>query len=69
MTSETYQIIPNGKRWAINHDGALEGDYATKEAAFESAAAAASNAIRDGVGIVITVDARAPGESSLGGKP
>ena len=68
MTSETYQIIRNGNSWAINHDGHVEGDYATKEAAFESAATAASNAIKDGVGVVITVEPRVPGESSLGGK-
>jgi hypothetical protein len=69
MTSETYQIIRNGQSWAINHDGDLEGDYATKEAAFESAASAASNAIKDGLGVVITVEPRAPGESAIGGKP
>lgn len=68
MTSETYQIIRNGTSWAIDHDGELAGDYATKEAAFESAVAAASNAIKDGLGVVITVEPRAPGESSIGGK-
>jgi hypothetical protein len=69
MTIETYKIVQSGGSWAVNHDGHLEGDYATKEAAFESAAAAASNAIKDGVGIAITVDPRAPGEAALGGKP
>jgi hypothetical protein len=69
MASETYQIIRNGNGWAVNHDGDLEGDYATKEAAFESAASAASNAIKDGVGVVISVEPRVPGESSLGSKP
>jgi hypothetical protein len=68
MTTETYQIVRKGDGWAINHDGQLEGDYATKEAAFESAALAASNAIKDGVGIAITVEARAPGETALGSK-
>jgi hypothetical protein len=54
--NETYNIVRNGKSWTVNHDGVLEGDYATKEAAFESAAAAASKAIKDGVGIAITVE-------------
>ena len=45
MSTETYKIMRNGKSWAVNHDGVFEGDYATKEAAFESAAVAASNAI------------------------
>jgi hypothetical protein len=69
MSTETYNIVRRGNSWAVNHDGALEGDYATKEAAFESAAAAASNAIKDGVGIAITVEPRAPGETAIGGKP
>jgi len=65
MTTETYKIVRNGGSWAVNHDGALEGDYATKEAAFESAAVAASNAIKDGVGVSITVEPRSPGEAAL----
>jgi hypothetical protein len=69
MTTETYKIVRNGNGWAVNHDGALEGDYATKEAAFESAATAASNAIKDGGGVVITADPRGPGETAIGGKP
>jgi hypothetical protein len=69
MANETYRIVRNGNSWAVNHDGELEGEYATKEAAFESAASAASNAIKDGAGVVISVEPRAPGESSLGGKP
>lgn len=69
MTTETYRIVRSGNGWAVDHDGRLEGDYATKEAAFESAAAAASNAIKDGMGIAITVDPRGPGETALGGKP
>jgi len=69
MNIETYKIVSKGNNWAVNHDGVLEGDYATKEAAFESAAAAASNAIKDGVGIAITVEPRDAGESALGGKP
>jgi hypothetical protein len=66
---ETYKIVRQGKNWAVDHDGDLEGDYATKEGAFEAAAMAASNAIKDGVGIVITVPARESGETAIGGPP
>jgi hypothetical protein len=38
MSTETYKITDNGRGWAVNHDGQLEGDYATKEAALEAAA-------------------------------
>jgi hypothetical protein len=69
MNTETYNIVRNGKSWTVNHNGVLEGEYATKEAAFESAAAAASNAIKDGVGIAITVEPRKSGETAIGGKP
>jgi hypothetical protein len=68
MTIETYKIVRNGDSWAVNHDGTLEGEYATKQAAFDSAVVAAANAIKDGVGVSITVDPPAPGESALGGK-
>jgi hypothetical protein len=66
---ETYKIVRRGKNWVVDHGGQLEGDYATKEGAFESAAMAASNAIKDGVGISITVPAREPGETAAGGTP
>jgi hypothetical protein len=36
MPEATYEIIRNGKTWTIDHDGTHEGDYATKEAAFEA---------------------------------
>jgi hypothetical protein len=68
MSTETYKIVHNGKGWAVNHDGRLEGDYATKEAAFEAAAAAGSNCIKDGVGVTITVAPREPGETATGGR-
>jgi hypothetical protein len=66
---ETYKIVRGGDGWSISHDNKLEGSYATKEAAFEAAAAAASNAIKDGAGITITVEPRGRGESALGTKP
>jgi len=68
MESESYRIIRNGASWAVDHDGNLEGDYETKEAAFESAVAAASNAIKVGLGVAITVEPRKPGETAIGAK-
>jgi hypothetical protein len=68
MATETYKIVRNGDSWAVDHDGTLEGEYSTKQAAFDSAVGAAANAIKDGLGISITVDAPASGESALGGK-
>lgn len=58
MTFATYRVIPQGKGWAIDHDGQLEGQYETKEAAFESIWGAASNSMRDGFGIRIEVPER-----------
>ena len=69
MATERYSIIPNGGAWRVDHGGMLEGEYATKEAAFEAASAAASNAIKGGHGITIAVPERAPGETAIGGKP
>jgi len=40
--------------------------YATKEAALEAAVMAASNAIKEGFGITITVPEPAPGQDTLG---
>ncbi len=47
----------------------MTGVYATKEAAFEAAAIAASNAIKEGHGITITVPgADETGEPALGAR-
>jgi len=54
-----YEIVPVGKQWAVRHDGNVNLEYSTKEAAFESAAAAASMAIRQGHEVYISV----PGEA------
>lgn len=36
MGRASYAVIEYGERWAILHDGSMEGDYDTKEAAFEA---------------------------------
>ncbi|GLK73960.1 hypothetical protein KHC23_00940 [Ancylobacter dichloromethanicus] len=41
--------------WRVDSDGGVGMAYASKEAAFEAAVAAASNAIRDGYDVTITV--------------
>jgi phosphotransferase system HPr-like phosphotransfer protein len=53
-----YAIIPIREQWGVLHDGNIAGEYATKEAAFESAAAAASLAIRDGHEVHVSVPGR-----------
>lgn len=60
-----YNIVRNGNGWAVNHDGTLEGEYETKEAAFESAAIAASNAIKLGYGVAVTVEPRTADEAAV----
>ena len=64
---DRYDIVRAGQGWAILHNDAAEGEYATKEAAFEAVYAAASNAIKEGSGVTISVAAREAGEPALGG--
>ncbi|MGJ4942069.1 hypothetical protein ACQR1W_15955 [Bradyrhizobium sp. HKCCYLS1011] len=61
-----YAIVSVRDQWGVLHDGEIKGEYATKEAAFETAAAAASLAIRQGHEVRLTVPAREAGESALG---
>ena len=67
MNEESYAIVRKGERWTIDHSGAYEGEYETKEAAFEAIYAAASNAIKDGCGVKIAIPQRASGEAAVGG--
>ncbi|WP_338830631.1 hypothetical protein [Bradyrhizobium sp. 27S5] len=59
-----YAVIATGEEWGVLHDGNLNSGYATKEAAFESAAAAASLAIRMGHEVHISVPGREEGEAA-----
>jgi len=43
-----YMVVSKGDGWSVLHDGAANNHYATKEAAFESAVAAASLALPRG---------------------
>lgn len=53
-----YAIVPLRDQWGVLHDGDINGEYATKEAAFEAAIAAASLAMRQGHEVHVSVPAR-----------
>jgi phosphotransferase system HPr-like phosphotransfer protein len=54
-----YAIVAVEKgQWGVLHDGEIGGEYSTKEAAFESAVAAASLAIRQGHEVHVCVPGR-----------
>lgn len=58
MGFAAYKIMPYETGWGVAHDGTIGGPYATKEAAFEAAAAAASIAMREGNAVEITAPGR-----------
>jgi hypothetical protein len=53
-----YSIVELRNQWGVLHDGNINGEYATKEAAFEAAATAASLAIREGHEVHVSVPGR-----------
>ncbi len=61
-----YAVVSVEQEWGVLHDGNINGKYATKESAFESAVAAASLALRQGHEVHVSVPAREPGQSALG---
>ena len=61
-----YAIVPVEDEWGVLHDGDVKSKYATKEAAFESAVAAASLAIRQGHEVHVSVPGREARENALG---
>jgi hypothetical protein len=68
MKSADYRIghRPNG--WGVEHDGKVSGTYDTREAAFEAAIGPASNAIKLGYAVSITVEGPETGEPALGAR-
>jgi hypothetical protein len=52
-----YAIVPLRDQWGVLHDGDVNGEYATKEAAFEAAVSAASLAMRQGHEVHVSVPA------------
>ncbi|MDA9434800.1 hypothetical protein [Bradyrhizobium sp. CCBAU 51627] len=61
-----YAIVPVENEWGVLHDGNVKSKYATKEAAFESAVAAASLALREGHEVHVSVPGREVDENALG---
>jgi hypothetical protein len=66
MGIAAYEIVRSDTGWSVAHEGKTAGSYATKEAAFEAAAAAASNAIKQGHEIKLTVPGTQGSEPTLG---
>jgi hypothetical protein len=66
MAEAVYKIVAHNGGWGVLHDGAVSGEYITKEAAFEAAVGPASNAIKNGQAVTITVAGSDSGEPSLG---
>jgi hypothetical protein len=60
-----YEIFGTDGTWRVRHDGKAENEYATKEAAFEAAIAAASLALRQGHDVTVT----APSSGTTTGAP
>lgn len=58
-----YAIVEVADHWCVLHDGNVHGEYATKESAFESAASAASLAIRQGHEVHVSVPGEEPGDN------
>ena len=56
-----YSVVAVRNQWGVLHDGEISGEYETKEAAFESAAAAASLAVRQGHEVHLSVPGREEG--------
>ena len=54
-----YAVVAVGEgQGGVLHDGEIGGEYSTKEAAFESAAVAASMSIREGHEVHVSVPGR-----------
>lgn len=69
MGIAAYSVKRVDDGWGVEHDGRIEGSYLSKESAFEAIAMAASNSIKDGHEIRITVPGQAGEEGSLGVAP
>jgi hypothetical protein len=68
MQRVEYVIVRKGEYWGIRReDGSVEGSHMDKEGAFEAAVLAATNAIKRGHEVAISVPARGLGETAIGG--
>lgn len=64
MGLANYAVIEHNNSWTVLHDGEVSGEYATKEAAFESAVSAASLAVRLGHEVHVSVPSREAGNKT-----
>ena len=67
MQTESFEIVRSDAGWIVSHNGADGMPYATKEAAFEAAVAAASGAVRAGSDVSIVVQGARAKERALSG--
>ncbi len=67
MGQVIYKVVPNEDGWSVEHDGARDGAYSTREAAFEAVVAAATGAIKSGHEITIAVPGLNPNDEALSG--
>ena len=68
MGMASYRILGTAGNWTVEHDGKTPNNYATKEAAFEAAVAAASLALRQGHEVVVTAPGSEAGGTATGVK-
>ena len=68
MGFANYKVFGQPGEWHVEHDGKVSNSYETKESAFEAAAAAASNALRQGHEIMITAPGSTGEEPTTGAK-
>ena len=66
MTLAAYRIGLHHGAWGVEHDGQMTGPYDTREAAFEAAIGPASNAIKQGYAVSITIEGIGKHEGTLG---
>ncbi|MDB5547594.1 MAG: hypothetical protein JWP21_1041 [Tardiphaga sp.] len=69
MGLASYAIIEANNQWSVLHDGNVEGEFLSKESAFEAAVAAASLAIRQGHEVRVSVPGSAAGNGTALGVP
>ncbi|QJP13277.1 hypothetical protein G3545_06200 [Starkeya sp. ORNL1] len=65
---EIYRIVGQEGAWHVVQEAGLGMAYTTKEAAFEAAVSAATNAIEAGHDVTIRVPTTRTGESQVGGQ-
>jgi hypothetical protein len=63
-----YRILGRAGAWTVEHDGKAPNNYATKEAAFEAAVAAATLAMRQGHEIILAAPGSEAGGTATGAK-